>query len=741
MIYSLLPIHVSFINKNAILRSKTCKSTRTFIHFMNRMTYNHQLNHKSSNNFIKSSNSINILTLGSGDIDLLETKEKDQFQQYYRNLIQLPQKEITFNQLIQYSTIENLLQDGLVMKDDLMALWTSSVGDANGLNEAEAFEFVCMVTDLPDPEDIQYYKDSFQKLIDIKTKTLSFAKFINWNDIQDMINADAISMDDIATLWKEVAKDLKTNIDETNFIKLNAKLDDMLDTINEEEEEDNGDINVWDESFVPETAFELVALKEIREFWNLNSIAPAKEFLTKTSFFQWKDIIEILDEGVVKQQDLEDAWNIATNNGNQINFDKFLRLNVFIDLLLDDKEESSDASNQDTNEDDPEGFYKSVFSELANKKSVLSLSDLLKWDELQDLIDESIVSTKQLIALFDSLPKDTDGDVSGISEASFLTLNSMLDVMVDKTDGKSKSTSSSLPLNTPKSLVSTESRPLPKDAELKIGSLGNADMEKNDDETAELTGEELELLQALDKADSLLNTGSFNDYDTLIGDQDDPRLVNARSILADTIPLNSEVNEIIRNLISLSSEQKRCGIDQPNEQDEVILRDLSQGIIDKSVKLASKDINTIRNLLVGKWKLLYTNSEMFSFYNGVTGFANVFPGAKFQDISLEYLSDGYLNEAKYLENLNTPLGNTLATVYCNWDLLKETSYITNENSVILRSYCTKVTAGPMTYRAEENWKSLRTLAMNELVYIDSDFMLMRNAGALRVYFVLVKEKL
>jgi len=47
----------------------------------------------------------------------------------------------------------------------------------------------------------------------------------------------------------------------------------------------------------------------------------------------------------------------------------------------------------------------------------------------------------------------------------------------------------------------------------------------------------------------------------------------------------------------------------------------------------------------------------------------------------------------------------------------------------------QVTAGPMTYDAEENWKSLRTMSMNEVVYIDDDLAIMRNCGALRIFFV------
>jgi hypothetical protein len=167
----------------------------------------------------------------------------------------------------------------------------------------------------------------------------------------------------------------------------------------------------------------------------------------------------------------------------------------------------------------------------------------------------------------------------------------------------------------------------------------------------------------------------------------------------------------------------------------VQLRSLAQTIVDKANKISARDIVELRKSLSTKWKLLYSNSEMFNFYNGITGFSNVLPGASFQDLQLEYMTDGYLNEAKYFENFKTPLGNTIATVFSNWDLMKETSFMTNDNSVILRAYATKVTAGPMTYMAEENWKSLRTMSMNELIYLDDKLLLMRNAGALRVFFV------
>lgn len=246
---------------------------------------------------------------------------------------------------------------------------------------------------------------------------------------------------------------------------------------------------------------------------------------------------------------------------------------------------------------------------------------------------------------------------------------------------------------------------------------------------------ELDLMSILDKADNMLNSGSFGDFDQLIGDMNDPRLQALREKRDGAEEVRGELREVIKDLLKLTRQQSRCGLDKPNEEDQARIRDLVQAVIEKAPKAYLKDINKVRNELNGKWKLLYTNSEMFDFYNGVTGFANVFPASKFEDLSVQYTSDGYLSESKYFERLKTPLGDVDATVFSNWELLKEMSFMTNDNSLVLRNFCQKVTAGPMEYLAEENWKSLRTMSMNELVYIDENIKIMRNCGALRIYFV------
>jgi hypothetical protein len=145
---------------------------------------------------------------------------------------------------------------------------------------------------------------------------------------------------------------------------------------------------------------------------------------------------------------------------------------------------------------------------------------------------------------------------------------------------------------------------------------------------------------------------------------------------------------------------------------------------------STQSLAQVQQRVLGSWRLLFTNAEMMSFYNGVTGFANILPGAKFTSLGLELKSDGYLRDAVYTEALAVPIiGNITATVTSTWE------FMTNADSYVLRNYCRFVTLGPFRYEAQENWKALRSMAMNEVVYIDEEVMLLRNCGALKVFYL------
>ena len=676
-------------------------------------------------------------------VNVKDMPDAVRFKQFYENVV-FNGKEMTKKQFIKYDIVDDLLSDGLVYKDDLDSLWISAVGDAEGLNQNEAYEMLCMVLDIPDPEDVEFLNREFNELKD-KDGLLSFFKFASWQDVQDILNEKVLTSEEITDIWRLVAGDLNSKISRKLFGKLNLFLDDKIETKNDEfdvDDDDESNVSIWSKDFDPKTVFDGDSLVEITNFFSSNVDSDGN--ISYVKFLAWPDIQELLNDKSLSITQLKMVWDEASSGRNVINYDIFLRLNVNLDLLIDELEIKSTKGNKNMinkiEEVDAEAFYRREFSRITNKGTLMRLDMLLEWEDINELVVDGSVTEKQIIKMFEGLPKEPMGIPPtgfGITQDTFVAFNGMLDIVLDATGAIPVNESDRQKSSAPIALTSELERPMPKEVELKLGSLSSP--LELDNNSVGLSEEELEMMQSLDKADNMLNSGSFGDFDQLIGDVNDPRLQALRECTDEnSLKIKGKLNDVVGELATLCKIQSRCGLDKPSEEVETKIRNLIAAVIEKGDKLSTRDINVIRNAVNGKWRLLYTNSEMFDFYNGVTGLANVFPATKFNDLILQYSSDGFLSEAKYYEKLTTPVGSIDATVHANWDLMKEMSFMTNDNSVVLRSYCTKVTAGPIEYEAQENWKSLRTLSMNEVVYVDDNIQIMRNCGALRIFFVFEK---
>lgn len=715
----------------------------------------HLVSHRRSENFVHD-NSVMVDSQES-----MESKEK--FASYFKNTVQ-EEEEMRLDQILAYTEISKLLNEGIVMMEDVNDLWVSSVGDGKGLNVDDGFELVCMIKDLPDPENEEFYDQEFSKLCgdNATDGKLPYFKFLNWKDVQDMISEGVLSMEEITEIWRIEAGDLNASIDRLGFGRINMALDDKIEA-NESngkggaktevvDEIDVSNLDVWSPVFDAKSAFDKDSLDEITAFYTSGGTAVT-DMLSYDDFLEWADVKEMLAENTMTLPVLRKTWDEANAGKDTISYDQFLRLNVRMDLVMDELEEQQAAAsptlaasndNDDDEDGDAESFYRSEFKILTEGERLLRLDILLEWKEIKDLIEDGAVQEKQIQKMFDGMPKEPMGipsDVFGISEDTFVAFNGMLDVVLDAAGGDGGAPT---PAMTPSNLVNEPAMPMPTQSELKIGDMMDPNaglLEEGMSEAPDtgLTQEELSMMQQLDAADNMLNSGGYGDFDKLIGDLNDPRLEALRERDPTAEEVRGQLKDNLDELIALTSAASRCGLDRPEEEDAARMRDLVQAVIEKAPKAASREIDELRRAVNGEWKLLCTNSEMFAFYNGVTGFANVFPTTKFQELSMTYQSDGYLAESRYNEKLNSPLGDIDCTVFSNWELVKEMSFMTNENSVVLRNYCTKVTAGPMEYEAEENWKSLRSMAMNELVYVDDRVKIMRNTGALRIFFVYLKQ--
>ena len=171
---------------------------------------------------------------------------------------------------------------------------------------------------------------------------------------------------------------------------------------------------------------------------------------------------------------------------------------------------------------------------------------------MADLVRDGALTEAVVGRIFEGLPKEPMGIPStavGIGEEAFVSFNNMLDVLLDSKSEKDRSQAAATPLQ----LISEPPRPMPtKDKELSMGSLGSTSAgigrfrvtcnhhvsrcivnlcvvpSTEDDSSTGLSGAELELMELLDKADNMLNSGSYGDFDQLIGDLNDPRLAALR---------------------------------------------------------------------------------------------------------------------------------------------------------------------------------------------------------------------
>jgi hypothetical protein len=652
---------------------------------------------------------------------------REDFSIFFKSKVSMPIIEMNLEQFLEYKPVEELLSKGLIMSDDVNSLWISNVGDAAGLDESEAYEMLCMTLDLPDPEDLEFLDKAYESLKG-KDNKISFSKFLTWSDILEMTEGGVIATEEITKLWREYAGDLNSNMDRDGFQKINNAIDFLIECEEDEAIVSQGSLTSSD--FDPNAVFDKESIAEIKEFYYANAESHG---IAYSKFLAWDEVQDAISEGLIEEGGVKKLWDEMakkqSSKSSLLNINSFYELNNRFDDILDEVEAArEDMKCGVNNEEDAEDFYRKEFKSLA-QHGLVTLDSLLQWTEVMELIGDGSLTQAQITKMYDGMPKEQNGNISGITEDSFVGFNGMIDVLLDATAAPGSGNCDKI-IAAPGLLVAEESpRPMPVDSELKIGSI----FEEVGALASKEASDEMDMMEALDQADNLLNSGSFGAFDELIGDINDPRLDASREKLDDES--KAELQELIEELLIASREKSRCGLDRPNEVEEQRVRNLVQSVIDKSEKISFRSLDDLRSSINGKWKLLYTNSEMFEFYNGISGFVNIMPSSKFESLQTAYESDGCLSEAMYLEKIETPLGVVDVTVASNWELVKEVSFMTNEDSVVLRAYANKVTAGPFSYEAEENWKSLRTMSMNELVYIDDKVKIVRNCGALRIFFI------
>ena len=236
--------------------------------------------------------------------------------------------EMTKIQFLDHPEVKGLLDKGAIYLDDLEDMWNSSTADAAGLDKQEAYEMLCMVRDLPDPEDEQFLDDEFEKLTaspssksrrskrstsqqqdkekekDSSKVGLSYLSFLNWGDVQDIINEEVLTLEEVTDIWRQIVGDLDAKVDRTVFGRLNRALDDAIEA-KDDEEDDGGEsqpdenavddtrVDPWALNFDPVKVFSEESLQEIRDYFDSVTQAQEQKAFSFLDLTSWPDIKEV----------------------------------------------------------------------------------------------------------------------------------------------------------------------------------------------------------------------------------------------------------------------------------------------------------------------------------------------------------------------------------------------------------------------------------------------------------------
>jgi hypothetical protein len=175
-----------------------------------------------------------------------------------------------------------------------------------------------------------------------------------------------------------------------------------------------------------------------KSFITLTKVSPIAQKLTLPQFLEWKEIMDLMEEGDIGEESILELWQEAvefertsyesetskskSSRDLPISLQTFLRLNARLDdVMMEINEALSTLNNEDVQE-----YYKNEFYALTNYEETLSFTNLLQWPAIRDILEEESMTLEEIQTIWKALPKSPQNPQE-ITLEGFFVLNEEID--------------------------------------------------------------------------------------------------------------------------------------------------------------------------------------------------------------------------------------------------------------------------------------------------------------------------
>jgi len=408
-----------------------------------------------------------------------EDKNLEEIAKEYFNELRGKDKTVSASAIKAWDYVTDLIEDGVISKEDLNDVVKESAGGKKVLNFEQFFEVVETLDDLTAAADDEDDEEEMEELSDKelraiaqeefdglrgKEKKVSVTALKAWSNVVEMLEDKVIKQEQLDEIVADIA-DGKKQVDFEQFYAIVTALEGAAEEGNMylEKKDDADEGDELSEEDLKEVAKEL-----------FNELKGKDTKLTIAAFKAWSDIKEMVEDGVMTKKELDEMVSEVANGKKNLDFEQFFDLVGQLDELAEgeDDEDFDDEEDDDEDEDEVEqsivqtskGFGKAavpvkaqtiieeddeedvdfedlndeevdemlreVFDELKGKNKVLSMKEFKAWEDIEEMLESGMIAKEDI----DTLAKKV-GVEKSFNFDQFKAVVELLDEVAGESDG------------------------------------------------------------------------------------------------------------------------------------------------------------------------------------------------------------------------------------------------------------------------------------------------------------------